>query len=553
MLTLLWWLAGWTAAPALLLVPSALDPGLRPTAVHRVVVAVLVLVAIAGQEGALAAGALAGAAAGWTLGGTTPARAVVGLGLVAALLGWAATDGPMLSGVPLERAVTWALVAPAGCWALAAAVGIRLARQGALGSAAAVLVVLGCVAEASGRPHMASAGAAVCVVGGGLLAAGLSAYPRGGRAALLALLPLAVAVLRPPIAAGPYDHPAGLKVREAVELEMLVGDGALISSLAALPDGRIAYGEFASGWIHLLNPITGTTSRLGRVPVPEIRGARDNYELGLWGLAVPPSGAWVYAMAVHRWDEDDPDPSARSSRIVRVSVADGHLEEVLAGIPAGPVHAGGALAFDATGTLLFASVGDGLRYGARGDEPAAPSDAGSVLRLTADGGVPADNPEVGSPVWARGFRNVYGLALDGDGTLWATANGPDCCDGLLRVEPGRDHGWPPGQAGSPVLPVWESGPQRLGPTGLAVLSSRYGALEGDLVFATWHTGALHRVRVDGRRVIEHEILLRVPTSRPTEGAYAFAGAFTGLTTAPNGTLWFSTLNGVGRVLAMAPP
>lgn len=494
----------------------------------------------------LAAAALAGAVVGWILGGARPHPPLCVLALACGLLGLATVDGPPLGGAPIERAVAWAVSTPVALWALGAGIAGRLAVGGAfLASLGAALPVVVAV-ERAGRSQTVAAGAVAAVLLGAGLVVLAARLPRQGRRALVgaAFLPALVFLVRGPASPGPYAHPADLPVRAAVEVELHVTDTALLSSVAALPDGRIAFGEFASGRVHVLDPSTGVTELRATVPLPPIHGARTNYELGLWGLAAATDGA-LFAMAVHRWDEADPSPQARSSRVVRIG-RDGSIDDVATGLPAGPIHAGGALAFADDGSL-YVAVGDGLSHGARGERVGTDPLAGTILRLPAGwSGSPTE-----AEVHARGFRNIYGMAFGADGGLWATENGPDCCDALFAVASGAFHGWPPAAGSAEVDPVWESGRQRLGPTGIVQLGATYGEAAGDLLFATWHTGALHRVRVDGTSVLEHEIVTVMPTSRPAGGPYRFAGAFTGLTRAPDGSVWFSTVNAVGRIVALA--
>ncbi len=528
------WLAGWPAAPALLLLPLAVDDEGSPA---RAAWAVAALVALLLAPPDIVLGALVGGAAGLVL-ARVPGWEGTALAMTAAGLGSLTGTGSVGGGTPIELTVSGAITGAAGLWCFAAATAERRLAQGAWTQGALLLLALLVSVDLAGRSYAVSAGAALCILGGGVfvwLRRWLDAPVWAAACA-----PLAVGLLRPPTASGPYDHPPDLPVRVASRLDVVVRDGAMISSLAALSDGTIAYGEFASGRVFLLEPESGRSRLLAQIPLPVVRGSRDSYELGLWGLAAHPDGSSIFAMAVHRWDEGATDPAARSSRIVRIDLVDGTVRSVVEGIPAGPIHAGGALLFDGDG-VLHASVGDGLVHGTLGEEPVSAPGAGVILSLQ-----PGAEPRV----VARGFRNVYGMAWADDGALWVTENGPDCCDALHRVQPGGFHGWPPGVERDAVEPVWQSGRQRIGPTGLAKLSSRYGEFAGDLVFGTWHTGALHRVRVDGERVLEHEIITRIPLASPGDGPYPFAGAFTGLSTAPDGTLWFSTLNAVGRVLSL---
>src|SRR3546814_17541491 len=72
---------------------------------------------------------------------------------------------------------------------------------------------------------------------------------------------------------------------------------------------------------------------------------------------------------------------------------------------------------------------------------------GKIVRLNADGSVPADNPVasqggVAAQVWTLGHRNVLGLAFDAAGRLWEHEMGPMGGDELNLVERGSNYGWP---------------------------------------------------------------------------------------------------------------
>ena len=105
---------------------------------------------------------------------------------------------------------------------------------------------------------------------------------------------------------------------------------------------------------------------------------------------------------------------------------------------------GARLAFDRAG-LLYVSLGD-RNYGPKAQDPA--SHIGKILRITDEGGVPADNPFVGRAgykpeIWTLGHRNPLGLAFnDADGTLWSTEEGPQGGDELNLIVKGKNYGWP---------------------------------------------------------------------------------------------------------------
>ena len=107
-------------------------------------------------------------------------------------------------------------------------------------------------------------------------------------------------------------------------------------------------------------------------------------------------------------------------------------------------HFGGRVVFDGAGHV-FLTLGD------RGDRPRAqdPADhAGSVIRLTGEGGVPADNPFVSvagakPEVFALGNRNVQGAAINPwTGELWTHEHGPQGGDEVNVIRAGANYGWP---------------------------------------------------------------------------------------------------------------
>jgi glucose/arabinose dehydrogenase len=118
---------------------------------------------------------------------------------------------------------------------------------------------------------------------------------------------------------------------------------------------------------------------------------------------------------------------------------------------------GGALAgraaFGPDG-MVYLAVGDRDRFVTTDDNSARmlaqdlANDAGKVLRIRDDGGIPADNPFVGRAdakpeIYTYGHRNVYGFAWHPDtGALWSCEIGPMGGDELNILQPGKNYGWP---------------------------------------------------------------------------------------------------------------
>jgi glucose/arabinose dehydrogenase len=185
--------------------------------------------------------------------------------------------------------------------------------------------------------------------------------------------------------------------------------------LAFLADGSALVSERDSARILQIAP--GAEPRV----VAAVPGVAAEGEGGLLGLAVSPefaSDQLVYAYLT----------TQRDNRIVRFRLGGGQPEVLLEGIPKAGIHNGGRIAFGPDG-MLYAGTGDAAE---RGNAQDPGSLGGKILRLRPDGGIPADNPDPGSPVWTLGHRNVQGLAWDGQGRMFATEFGQNRVDEANR-------------------------------------------------------------------------------------------------------------------------
>lgn len=76
------------------------------------------------------------------------------------------------------------------------------------------------------------------------------------------------------------------------------------------------------------------------------------------------------------------------------------------------------------------------------------SENGSVIRLTLDGEIPADNPFVGragaaGAIWSYGHRNIQAMAQHPDtGEIWVVEHGEAGGDEINILERGANFGWP---------------------------------------------------------------------------------------------------------------
>jgi len=255
--------------------------------------------------------------------------------------------------------------------------------------------------------------------------------------------------------------------------------------------------------------------------IAQIPQAAPDGEGGLLGIAIDPSGAWLYAYVTTETD----------NRVIRVPLDDPSAapEDILTGIPKAGIHNGGRIAFGPEGDLYVATGDAGQPDLAQ--DPA--SLAGKILRVDPEGGVPKDNPFPASPVWSLGHRNVQGLAFDSAGRLWATEFGSKDADELNLIEPGANYGWPlvEGTGNDPayVNPQAQWTPTSLAsPSGLAIVDdvAYVASLRGEVL---WQVPL-----VDGR------------AATPIALDLGDLGRLRTVEALPDGSLWLMTSNTDGR-------
>ncbi|NBB98937.1 MAG: PQQ-dependent sugar dehydrogenase [Alphaproteobacteria bacterium] len=123
------------------------------------------------------------------------------------------------------------------------------------------------------------------------------------------------------------------------------------------------------------------------------------------------------------------------------------LQAVSPGIDSG-AHFGSRIAF-ADGHV-FAGFGDrGFKnFGPDHIAQDLGSENGSVIRLTLDGDIPADNPFAGQDgaagaIWSYGHRNIQGMTVHPEtGALWVAEHGEAGGDEVNVIERGGNYGWP---------------------------------------------------------------------------------------------------------------
>jgi glucose/arabinose dehydrogenase len=184
--------------------------------------------------------------------------------------------------------------------------------------------------------------------------------------------------------------------------------------------------------------------------------------------------------------------------------------------------------------------------------------AGKILRMTATGMVPADNPIPGSLIYTYGNRNSIGFAFDPlTGRLWEDENGPQCNDELNRIKAGANYGWgehatcrtPP----DPPLNTNQDGPGRvlpleffptpIAPTGMAFCQAcgLPGRNEGAFFFGTANTMNIQRVELTADRMGIASVKTVYTAPSGINGIEHGRG--------PDRAIYFSTRRGIWRLVS----
>jgi glucose/arabinose dehydrogenase len=216
-------------------------------------------------------------------------------------------------------------------------------------------------------------------------------------------------------------------------------------AMTFLPDGRLLVTE-KPGRLRLIDVATRQIGEIIGVPAVAYGG-----QGGLGDVVLHPqfaSNRWVYlsyaeegaggvrgaavARAVLNLDASGNNGSLSNLQVLwrQIKVS-------------GDAHYSHRIAFDRGGKLWISS-GERQKGTPAQD---LQSNLGKIIRLNADGSIPADNPfadqgGVAAQVWSLGHRNIYGLVFNTQGQLWEHEMGPAGGDELNLIERGSNYGWP---------------------------------------------------------------------------------------------------------------
>jgi glucose/arabinose dehydrogenase len=312
---------------------------------------------------------------------------------------------------------------------------------------------------------------------------------------------VAAALLLPaPVLARPA-HP------QAIGAQLVVGGLDWPAAFTFAPDGRIFYGERYTGTIRIYDPATGSDT-----PFFTITGLETDGERGLLGVALPPNYAarpFVFAYATRNVS------GTIENQIIRIRDVGGTGKSARVifteDVAANTIHNGGRILFGPDGKL-YVVIGEANNPS---NSQNLTNDAGKILRMTATGGVPADNPFPGSLIWTYGHRNSYGFTFDPlTRNLWETENGPSCNDELNLITKGANYGWGPNEncddpnppsntnqdGPNPVLPlVWFT--PTIAPVGAAFcVGCGLTGAGGSLFFMAYNTSQIWQVVLTADRL-----------------------------------------------------
>jgi aldose sugar dehydrogenase len=320
--------------------------------------------------------------------------------------------------------------------------------------------------------------------------------------------------------------------------------------LVFLPDGRMLVSE-REGRLRIINQDGAVSAPLSGVPRVFARG-----QGGLLDVALSPSFAsdrLVYLSFA------EPGEGGAGTAVARGRLAETGLENtqvIWRQVPktSGPNHWGSRLVFARDGTL-YVTTGD--RYSERDSAQDLSTTLGKVVRINADGTIPADNPFVQRrgalpEIWSYGHRNVQGAALHPQtGQLWTVEHGARGGDELNRPQAGKNYGWPvitygvdysglkigegTAKAGmEQPLYYWDP---VIAPSGATFYTGdRYPGWRGSLFIGSLRPGALVRLTLDGDRVAGEARYLRD------------VGRVRDVVQGPDGLLYILTDEADGKVL-----
>jgi len=326
-------------------------------------------------------------------------------------------------------------------------------------------------------------------------------------------------------------------------------------SLAFLPDGRMLVTE-RSGRLRYVGKDGALSEPVAGVPAVYAKG-----QGGLLEVILDPEFAKnsvIYLCYAEPGDGEKNGTAVARARLDGQRVSD--LKVIFQQQPkfASSHHFGCRLVFARDGNL-FVTLGE--RNSQRDSAQDLGTHIGKIVRITRDGGVPADNPFVGRKdalpeIWSYGHRNIQGATLHPEtGQLWVHEHGPRGGDEINLPLVGRNYGWPVITYGREYSgPAIGEGTEKAGmeqpvhywvpsiaPSGMAFHSGNgYPAWKGQLFVGALAARQLVRLAVDPDGSIR------------SEERIAIDGRVRDVREGPDGALYLLTDEDAGQLLRVIP-
>lgn len=324
--------------------------------------------------------------------------------------------------------------------------------------------------------------------------------------------------------------------------------------LAFLPDGRMLVTE-RPGRLRIVEKDGRVSAPLDGVPEVFARG-----QGGLLDVALDPKFAenrLVY-LSYSEPGDGGAGTSVARGRLAGAGLADTTVIYRQTPKVGGGLHFGSRLVFARDGNLF---VTQGERY-QRDRSQNLNEHLGKIVRIRPDGSVPPDNPFVGRAdarpeIWSYGHRNMQGATLHpATGRLWIIDHGAKGGDEINLPQPGKNYGWPivtygvdysglkigigteaPGM--EPPMHYWDPS---IAPSGMAFYTGdALPGWKGNLFVGSLKFRTLHRLEIDGERVVREEPLLEDLKENIRD-----------VRDGPDGLLYLLTDNSDGRIWRLEP-
>lgn len=328
-------------------------------------------------------------------------------------------------------------------------------------------------------------------------------------------------------------------------------------SLVFLPSGDMLVTE-RSGQLLRLEASGKTIGAVSGVPKVASKG-----QGGLLDIVLHPdySNNQLVYFSYSGYGDDSAQVGTEVARakLVNLALVDKEVVFTLDAKSSSAKHFGSRLVFNRE-NQLFITVGD---RGTKSRAQDISDHAGSVIRIEANGDVPADNPFINKDtakpeIFSYGHRNPQGAFLHPETLeLWVHEHGPQGGDELNIVRAGRNYGWPLITYGANYgsgtqigegtekegmeQPLYYWVPS-IAPSGMAFYSSdHFPSWKGNLFVGSLKFHTLVRLELEGETVVHEERILKKQFGRIRD-----------VKTGPDGNLYLLTDSSRGTLVRLSP-